>query len=334
LDIEAMTDPHQPPYFDSARGAWILTRYADVLAALQHPHLWPVGGGDREIDSESRDEAGRLKLRTDVLARFSQAHMAEWRPRMESEAERILQALPVGRPVDLFREFALPWGLTLAMLATRADPAGREKLGALSTRVFAATGAADDSPVKADAAQATAELECIFTHVPLGEPMFVALSQTTPRLLASCWFALVSHPLEYGKLRARPDLIPSAVEELLRYSGIVRRVYRRSTAAMELGGAAIPQGALLALMLATANRDAAQFPDPGRLDVTRAIGSHVSLGNGRNSCVGGNPIRMAVSVATTVLVRTFAAAELTSQGEWRTGSGFCFPAAVEVTLLS
>lgn len=331
-----MNEPPQPPYFDSARGAWILTRYADVLAALQHPHLWPVGGGNREIDAESRDEAGRLKLRTEVLARFSQAHLAEWRPRMEREAVRILGELPVGRTVDLFREFALPWGLTLAMLATGADPADREKLGALSTRVFAATGAADDSAVKADAAAATAELEDVFQHgrVLMGEPTFVALSQTMPRLLASCWFALVSHPQEYATLRARQELMPAAVEELLRYSGIVPRVDRRSTAAVELGGAAIPQGALVALMLASANRDPAQFPDPDKLDVTRAISSHVSLGNGRNSCVGGNPIRMAVSVATAALVSTFAAAELTGEGEWQTGPGFCFPASVDVTLLS
>jgi cytochrome P450 len=331
-----MTAPSAPPYFDSAKRVWILSRYADVLAALQHPHLWPVGAGEREIEAESRDEAGRIKLRSDVLARFSQANLADWRARMEREAARILQALPTGRPVDLFREFALPWGLTLAILATGADPADREKLGALSTRVFAATGAPDESPLRADAAAATAELDGIFQNgsVPLGEPTFVALSQTMPRLLASCWFALVSHPREYAKLRARPELIPAGVEELLRYSGIVRRVYRRSTAAVELGGAAIPQGDLVALMLASANRDPAQFSDPDRLDVTRAVSSHFSLGYGRNSCVGGNPVRMALAVATSALVYTFATAESAGECDWRTGSGFSFPGSVEVTLFS
>lgn len=327
-----MTEAPGPAYFDSVKRVWILSRYADVLAALQHPNLWPVGGGEREIEAASRDEAGRLKLRSDVLARFSQTNLAEWRPQMESEAVRILQGLPAGRRVDLFREFALRWGLTLAIVATGADPADREKLGALSTRVFAATGAADDSPLRSDAAAATAELEGIFQHVPLGEPTFVALSQTMPRLLASCWFALVSHPSEYAKLRDRPALIPGGVEEMLRYSGIVRRVYRRSTAPVELGGVTIPQGDLVALMLASANRDPAQFPDPDRLDVTRAVPSHFSLGYGRNSCVGGNPVRMAVAVATTALVHTFATAELTGECDLRTGSGFSFPAAVEVTL--
>jgi cytochrome P450 len=330
-----MTEPPQPAYFDSAKGVWILSRYADVLAALQHPHLWPVGGGEREIEAESRDEAGRLKLRSDVLARFSQVRLTEWRPLMEREAIGILKALPAGRPVDLFGEFALPWGLTVAILATGADPADRDKLGALSTRVFAATGAPDDSPVKADAAEATAELAGIFEHgpVPMGEPTFVALSQTMARLLASCWFALAGHPREYTRLRAAPELMPAAVEEMLRYAGIVRRVYRRSTAALELGGATIPHGDLVALMLARANRDPAQFSDPDNLDFTRAVPSHFSLGYGRNSCVGGNPVRIAVAVATAALVSTFASAELTGGCEWRTGSGFLFPAAVDVTLL-
>jgi hypothetical protein len=238
--------------------------------------------------------------------------------------------------VDLFREFALPWGLTLAISATAADPADREKLGALSTRVFAATGVAEDSPARSDAAEATTQLESIFQHgpVPMGEPTFVALSQTMPRLLASCWFALVSHPREYAILRAQPDLMPAAVEEMLRYAGIVRRVYRRSTAPVELGGASIPQGELVALMLASANRDPVQFPEPDRLDVTRAVPSHFSLGYGRNSCVGGNPIRVAVAVATTVLVRTFASAQLTRESNWCTGSGFYFPESLNVTLLS
>jgi cytochrome P450 len=331
-----MTEPPGPPYFDSAKRVWILSRYADVMAALQHPSLWPVGGGEREIDAASRDEAGRLKLRGDVLARFSQAHLAEWRWRMEAEASCVLEALPTGCPVDLLRDFALPWGLTLAIDATQSNPAYREKLGALSTRVFAATGVSDDSPARADAAAATAELESVFQHspVPMGEPTFVALSQTMARLLASCWVALVSHPAEYAKLRSRPDLVPAGVEEMLRYAGIVRRVYRRSTAPVELGGALIAQGDLVALMLASANRDPAQFPEPDRLDVTRSVPSHFSLGYGRNSCVGGNPVRMAVGVATTVLVRTFAAAELIRESNWRTGSGFCFPESVEVILVS
>ena len=333
MNAQPYPDRPQAPYFDSAGGAWIFSRYADVLALLQHPQLWPVGG-DREIQPEPRDDAGRLKVRAAVLARFSQTHLAEWRPCMEAEAHRILESFPTDRPVDLFREFALPWGLTLAILATGADARDRARLGDLSTRVFAATGAGDDSPLRADAASATGELERIFENgpVPMGEPTFVALSQTVPRLLANAWLALVLHPGEYARLRACPDLMSGAVEELLRYSGIVRRVFRRSTAIVEIGGVTIAEGELVTLMLASANRDPGQFPDPDRLDIGRPVAGHVSLGSGRNSCVGAIPVRMAISAATGALVAGFAAAELSSTGEWRTGSGFWFPASVNVRL--
>jgi len=251
---------------------------------------------------------------------------------LESEAARILRALPTACPLDLLRAFALPWGLTFAILATGADPGDRRKLAALSTRAFAATASADDPAVRAGAASATAELGTIFARIPLGEPMFVALSQTSARMLASCWHALASHPREYATLHSQPALMPAAVEELLRYAGIVRRVYRRARAPVEIGGAAIPVGELVALMLASANRDPSQFPDPGRVDFTRPAVSHFSLGFGRNFCPGVNPVRTAIAVATTVLISTFSGMELTAEPKWHAGAGSLFPAALEVTL--
>jgi cytochrome P450 len=166
----------------------------------------------------------------------------------------------------------------------------------------------------------------------MGEPAFVALSQTLPRLLANCWLALLRHPAEFARLRSHPELLPNAVEELLRYAGIVRRVFRRATADLDLGGVRIANGDLAMLMLASANRDPDQFPDPNRLDLARPIATHVSLGTGRNSCVGAMLIRMAASVATAALTARFAAATAHPVPEWRLGSGFCFPAAVNVTL--
>ena len=126
--------------------------------------------------------------------------------------------------------------------------------------------------------------------------------------------------------------MPGAIEELLRYAGIVRRVFRRATANVDLGGVSIAEGELAVLMLASANRDPEQFPDPDRLLLARPVTSHVSLGTGRNSCVGAMLIRMAASVATGALTSTFAEAQFSRVGEWRMGSGFCFPGSVYVTL--
>jgi cytochrome P450 len=269
-----------------------------------------------------------------MLEALAASQLESWRPRLEESTQIAMLRLPAGRPVDLLSEFTLPWGLGLAILVTGADPSAGSRLADLGRRVFAATGEGADPALRTDAAAATAELERIFESgpIPMGEPAFVAMSQTLPRLLASAWLALVRHPLEFARLRAHPELLPGAMDELLRYSGIVRRVFRRATANVDLGSVKIAEGELVQLMLASANRDPEQFPDPDRLDVGRGSISHVSLGTGRNSCVGAALIRMAGSIATRTLTTTFGGVQFTGVGEWRQGSGFCFPGSVYVIL--
>ena len=328
-----MTPPHpEAAYFDAAQNAWILSRYADVWAALREQNLWPVSG-QREILPEIRDERGRLKQRSEMLDALSAARLEEWRPRLEALTHNALEGLSTDRAVDLLAEFALPWALSLGMLVMRADPADSRRLADLGGRVFAATGESEDAGVRENAAAATAELERIFEAgpLPMAEPTFVALSQALPHLLASAWLALVRHPGEYARLRACPDLAASAIEELLRYSGIVRRVFRRATGDVDLGGVHIAQRDLVVLNLASANRDPEHFPDPDRLDLARPVTGHVALGTGRNSCVGATLIRVASSLATGALTARFAEALLSSVGGWRIGTSFCFPASVYVT---
>jgi len=134
----------------------ILSRFADVSAALRDPNLWPVSG-KREIQPEARDEAGRLKERAAMLDALGAPQIEGWRPQLEAATASMLKELPTDRPVDLFEEFTLPWGLSLGMLVLQAKTADRERLSALGNRVFAATGAADDdAALRADAAAATA----------------------------------------------------------------------------------------------------------------------------------------------------------------------------------
>ena len=323
----------QAAHFDSSRCAWVLSRYADVLAALREPRLWPVAARG-EDQSKTRDHAGRLRLRADVQEALCPSRVAEWRAQMEALSTAAVENLPTDRPVDLLAEFAQPQCLDLALLVVGADPRDRARLAGLGGRVFAATGEPDDSPLRSSSAAATAELERIFEGgpIPMGEPTFVALSQTLPRLLASAWIALVQHPYEWTQLRARPDLLPGAVEELLRYASIVRRVWRQAVTDLELAGLPISAGERVMLMLASANRDPAQFPEPDRLDVTRQVTGQVALGTGRNSCVGAVLVRLGMTVATGALLRNIHAIELSSTPEWRAGSGYCFPTCLPVRL--
>jgi cytochrome P450 len=325
--------PPAAPYLDRERDAWVLSRYADVLAAFREPRLWPVAARG-EDQSKTRDDAGRLRLRPEVQEALPMSRVAAWRERMEALALASIAHLPTDRPVDLLGEYAQPLCLDLALLVLGAGPGDRARLADLGERVFAATGASHDSPLRPAAAAATAEMERIFQNgpIPMGEPTFVALSQTLPRLMANAWVALLQHPSEMAQLRARPGLLPDAVEEFLRYAGIVRGVWRRATVDLELAGVSIAAGQRVMLMLASANRDPAQFPEPDRLDVTRRFAGHMALGTGRNSCVGATLVRMAMAAATGPLLQQLQGAELNGLPEWRAGSGYCFPTSVPVRL--
>jgi cytochrome P450 len=164
----------------------------------------------------------------------------------------------------------------------------------------------------------------------MGEPTFIAISQTTPRLLANIWLALLEQPAEAQRLRAEPELWPGAIEELLRFGGIVRRIWRQAKGPVTIDEATLADGDRAMLMLATANRDPEQFPDPDRLDVERRGVTHVALGAGRNFCVGGVVIRTAIAVSTRALLERFPAAQLHGTPELRIGSGYAFPASLPV----
>jgi cytochrome P450 len=323
----------QPAYFDAECGAWVLSRYADVLGAFRHPCVWPIAARGKD-QAKTRDEIGRLRVRPQSLEALSAARVAEWQARAEPLARSAAARLATDRPVDLLTEFALPWCFEVALMVLQADPRDSARLEDLGARVFAATGAPDGSELRPIAAEATAELERIFQDgpMPMGEPTFVAISQTLPRLLANIWMALLENPDELTRLRARPSLLPGCVEELLRHAGIVRRVWRQALADLELGGVKIAAGERILLMLASANRDPAQFPEPDRLDLDRSVTGQLALGSGRNSCVGNLVIRMGVAVSTAALLAEFHEIELYATPEWRVGSGDSFPTSVPVRL--
>jgi cytochrome P450 len=320
-------------YLDESSGAWVLSRYRDVAEALRHPRLWPAAAPG-EDQSATRDDAGRLRLRAPVQEALSSSKLARWQEDMAPLARRMVTNLATDRRVDLLAELALPWCFEFALLVLDVRPEGRDRVAELGTRVFDGTGAPEDSPLRAEAAEATAELDRIFAGgaMPMGEPTFVAISQTTPRLLASIWTALYENSAEADVLRNHPELWPNAVDELLRFAGIVRRIWRVAKQQVLIGDARIDEGQRVKLMLAAANRDPEQFVEPDRLDVRRRVTGQFALGAGRNSCAGAALVRMMVTVATRALLEECPGARLAAPPQWRSGSGYGFPEAVRVLL--
>jgi len=291
----------------------VLSRYSEVSAALRDPNLLMVGA-----HPESQKEAG--PARPEIRAGLFAHRIEEWQGRLDTLAHEIVQRLPRDRPVELVAGFARPWGHGAAEIVTGV--AAAERLTQLAAEVSSATADPYDAELRARAAEASAEMDGFFPgRIPPNDAStFVALSQTLVCLLANCWNALVEQPDEIARLAANPDWMPRAVEEMLRVAGVPRMVFRRAAS-----------GERLTLMLAEANRDPEQFPDPDRLDVSRAPSGQLSLGGWRHSCVGGPMVRMAIGVATGAWIGRFARA---GQGniEWRGGPIFRWPSAVYVTL--
>ncbi len=321
----------QAAYFDRQMQAWVLSRYADVLAALHAPRLWPAGAKRADCASvEHRDQQAGLRARTQVA--LSRARLLEWQQALEPAAHRGMNALPANRAVDLVEEFARPWCADLALAVTGADAADAERLMVLAEQISAAAANPDDSQLQSAARAANPELERSIPdrNIPMAAAAFVALSQTLPCFLATAWLALLRHPEELACLRYNPNLLPSAIEELLRYAGLARRIFRVALDEVTIGEATVAEGERAVLLLCSANRDGAQFPEPNQLRVTRHAGAHVALGAGPHACAGASLIRMAATFGTAALVRRLPTLEPVEPIEWRGASGFQWPAALYV----
>jgi cytochrome P450 len=108
--------------------------------------------------------------------------------------------------------------------------------------------------------------------------------------------ALIDHPEVLARAQAKPELIPSLVEEGLRRDGPVHMLFREATRDLELAGVQIPKGSFVMPMLASANRDQAQFPDPDLFDLDRDTRGHVALGLGVHFCLGASLARLEARV--------------------------------------
>ena len=129
--------------------------------------------------------------------------------------------------------------------------------------------------------------------------------ETTTNLIGNGLWLLLSYPHELAKLRSNPALLPSAIEEMLRYDGPIQLNNRRLTAPVPLGGTTLPEGASVTLGIGAANRDPHQFPQAERFDVARKPNRHVAFGHGDHACAGMNVARMEARVAFSRLLSRF-----------------------------
>jgi cytochrome P450 len=127
--------------------------------------------------------------------------------------------------------------------------------------------------------------------------------ETTTNLIGNGVHALLTQHEQYERLVAEPALLPTAVEELLRFESPLQLNNRVASAAIELPGLVVPAGSFITLAIGAANRDPAVFETPDRLNIARKPNHHVAFGHGAHACAGMNVARLEARIAFGALAR-------------------------------
>lgn len=323
----------EPAYFDSDLQAWVLSRHEDLVAAFHAPSLIPGRRNLADISMES-EESARLAMREEVRNALCPIHIRAWRETLRAEAEDLCRRLPAAEPVNLIADYARPLCLRFAAMVTGLDQNDAARLEELAQIVSASTSDPENPHLRAPAKAANATLRTYFNAgpEPLRDSGFVGLSQTLLRIVCAAWYALIRFPDQWRLLRDSPQSIHQAIEELLRYAGVIRILIRTATEDIDLNGILIRKGDQVLLRTFAADHDPARFSEPEKLDCTRRDPGHFAFGAGGHACVAANLIRTAAITMTLPLLAQWASVQLARPVEWHGGSIMHSPASLWVTL--
>ncbi|PPK64919.1 cytochrome P450 [Actinokineospora auranticolor] len=313
-------------------------------AAQLHPSV-PDEDATREMPTSFlwMDPPDHTRLRTLVSKAFVPRMVTRLRPRIEALAESLVDNALAAGDFDLVQEIAYPLPLTVVCelmgipaqahpdvqrwaqdLARGFDPDPLMTPEAHAARSAAARdfmaylrGLVDErkSDPRDDLLTALSQVEDrgdVLTELELLSTCLttvVAGHETTVNLVGSGLLALMRNPDQLALLRARPELIPSAVDELLRYEPPVQLTTRAATRPMTLAGDEFAPGDGVVVLINSGNRDEAVFDDPDRLDVTRyhdrtpAPARHLAFSLGIHYCLGAPLAQLEMRVLLEVLLR-------------------------------
>lgn len=143
--------------------------------------------------------------------------------------------------------------------------------------------------------------------------------EATVNVTGNGWWALFRNPSELARLREDRSLLPTAVEEVMRWDTPLQMFERWVLEDIEVHGVEIPRGSEVALLFGSANRDPAVFEDPDRLDVGRADNPHISFGAGIHFCLGAPLARIELMESYGALLDRAAKLELREEPSWKPG---------------
>jgi cytochrome P450 len=296
--------------------------------------------------------ADHARLRGLVSRAFTPRTVERLRPRIEKLVDELLDACAGRGEIDLLGDFAYPlpvtviaelfgiaaedserlkrWSVPLAQILdgmTRPGKLLEAEAAALEMQEYLRAqfarhrarpgeGLIDGLLAARDQGDRLSEDELFATCMLL----LLAGHETTTNLIGNGVLALLRERREWERLCRDPGLAPGAVEECLRHAGPVQFTSRRPVGDVELLGRRIRDDQEVLLVLAAANRDPGQFPDPDRLDVGRRDPAHLAFGHGAHFCLGASLARLETTLAFDALARRFPGLELaTDAPAWRPG---------------
>jgi cytochrome P450 len=295
------------------------------------------------------DPPDHTRLRRLVSAAFTPRRIEALRPRIEEITRDLLDAVEGRERVDLIDTFAFPlpiqvicellgvpvqdrdafreWSNVIvagAQAGDRLEPAMRALVGYIMA-LLAERRATPGDDLLSGLIQVR-DQEDRLTEEELSAMVFLLLiagHETTVNLIGNGAYLLLRERDQWERLRAEPDLLPTAIEEFLRYEGPVETsTFRVATEDLEIGGVTIAAGDPVMVVLLSANRDEDRFPDAGELRLDRTQNPHLAFGHGIHYCLGAPLARMEAQVAFTQLLERHPGLRLAVPAEdlrWRPG---------------
>ncbi len=351
LSPDFYADPHErfawmranaPIYWDDATGIWGIARYADVMTVARDWETFCSGEGSRPDSSVpsmiNMDPPQHVLRRRIISAGFTPRRVQDHEPYLRRKVRELLDAVAARGECDFVRDIATPlpmymigelMGLPEADHATLLhwsdlfasgnaelrDEIQQAGIGYAEyiKRQIAARRGGDGEDLVSLAVNAVVDGERLTETDLIFETMLVLVGgdETTRHVISGGLAALLEHPAQLAKLRASPQLVPSAVEEMLRWVTPIQNMNRTATRDAELGGQKIRAGDRMLLLYPSANRDERVFAKPFEFDVERRPNDHVSFGGfGRHHCLGAQLARLELRVLFDELLARWKHVEL------------------------
>ncbi|MGZ6308120.1 MAG: cytochrome P450 [Ktedonobacterales bacterium] len=331
-----------PAHVDPHSGVLSVFRYDDVQRALSDYEAFSSERGGRDGSASSAlstslissDPPRHRQLRNLVTQAFTPRAIAQLAPRITTIIDELLDQVAAAGRMDFIADFSDPLPVIVIAEMLGIPTSQRAQFKRWSDAVVSTAAPAEGGITFMDAQREMAIFfsrliaerradprDDLISHLITAEIdgerlteieligfcvlLLVAGNETTTNLLGNAILCFDEQPDVYERLRVQPDLIPGAIEEVLRYRSPVQLMYRAATGETDLGGVVTYPGQPIVAWIGSANRDEARFPDAHVFEIERAPNRHLAFGHGIHFCLGAPLARLEARLALEALTTRF-----------------------------